>query len=74
MRRILRQTFKICHDKNWNIEWVQGLMEILEELLLDKKFCLGFKMHVTELYWEEIAKVKIHKISKKKRYYYLYFY
>ncbi|XP_015181794.1 PREDICTED: ribosomal RNA processing protein 1 homolog [Polistes dominula] len=57
VRRIFRQIFKICHDKNWDMEWVEGLMKILQEILIEPKYCLGFKMHVTELYWEEIAKV-----------------
>lgn len=57
VRRIIRQIFKICHDKNWDMEWVEGLMKILQEILIEPKYCLGFKMHVTELYWEEIAKI-----------------
>ncbi|KAK2585967.1 hypothetical protein KPH14_010544 [Odynerus spinipes] len=64
VRRILRQTFKVFNDKKWNIEWVRGFVEILEQLLLDEKCCLGFKMHVTELYWEEIAKISHGKVPE----------
>lgn len=64
VRRILRQTFQILNDNKWNSEWVKGFIEILEHLLLDEKFCLGFKMHVTELYWEEVAKVSCGNIPE----------
>lgn len=65
VRRILRQTFQLFHKKKWNIEWVKGFAEILEQLLLDDKSCLGFKMHIIEIYWEEIAKASLGNIPEE---------
>ncbi|KAG7204897.1 hypothetical protein KM043_005293 [Ampulex compressa] len=56
-RRIIRQTFFICKEKCWDIEWVKGISELIEQILLDPKSCQGFCMHITEVYLEELSKV-----------------
>lgn len=57
VRRIIRQTFQVCKNRTWDVEWMRDLSQLLEEVLLSTKISLGFKMHVTELFWEELAKV-----------------
>lgn len=47
----------MCKNKSWNKQWVVGVGKIIEEILIDSKTCLGFNLHVTELYMEELAKV-----------------
>lgn len=43
----------------WDIEWIKGISEILEKLLVNPKICHGFSMHITELYLEELSKVGV---------------
>ncbi|XP_071858035.1 ribosomal RNA processing protein 1 homolog Nnp-1 isoform X1 [Bombus fervidus] len=57
VRRIIRQTFQKCKENLWDIEWIKDISEILEKLLVDPKICLGFTMHITEIYLEELAKI-----------------
>lgn len=57
VRRIIRQTFQKCKENLWDIEWIKDISEIFEKLLIDPKICLGFTMHITEIYLEELAKV-----------------
>ncbi|XP_050497055.1 ribosomal RNA processing protein 1 homolog isoform X2 [Bombus huntii] len=57
VRRIIRQTFQKCKENLWDIEWVKDISEILEKLLVDPKICIGFTMHITEIYLEELAKI-----------------
>lgn len=64
VRRIIRQTFKKCKERSWNIEWIKGISEILEKLLVDPKICLGFNMHLTEVFLEELSKISDGAISE----------
>ncbi|XP_046743593.1 ribosomal RNA processing protein 1 homolog [Diprion similis] len=57
VRRIIRQTFTMCKNKLWNRDWVDGVTKIIEDLLVESKATIGFSLHVTELYMEELAKV-----------------
>ncbi|XP_046419576.1 ribosomal RNA processing protein 1 homolog [Neodiprion fabricii] len=57
VRRIIRQTFEMCKKKLWNRDWVNGVTKIIEDLLVKSKATIGFSLHVTELYMEELAKV-----------------
>ncbi|XP_015437069.1 PREDICTED: ribosomal RNA processing protein 1 homolog [Dufourea novaeangliae] len=57
VRRIIRQTFVKCKERSWDIEWIKGFAEILQKLFIDPKICLGFKMHVTEVFLEELSKI-----------------
>lgn len=57
VRRIIRQTFEKCKEQSWDIKWIKGFAEILEKLFKDPKICLGFNMHITDLFLEELSKV-----------------
>ncbi|XP_018345198.1 PREDICTED: ribosomal RNA processing protein 1 homolog isoform X2 [Trachymyrmex septentrionalis] len=57
VRRILRQTFVVCKNHSWNMEWVTEFSKIFTQLFLHVKTGLGFNLHVTEIYLEELAKV-----------------
>lgn len=57
VRRIIRQTYQVCKAKVWDMEWITDLSQLLEELLLNPKLSIGFKMHIIELFWEELSKV-----------------
>ncbi|KAG5333466.1 RRP1L protein, partial [Acromyrmex heyeri] len=57
VRRILRQTFVVCKNHSWNMEWVTEFSKIFTQLFLHVKTDLGFNLHVTEIYLEELAKV-----------------
>ncbi|KAK1124439.1 hypothetical protein K0M31_006794 [Melipona bicolor] len=63
-RKIIRQTFQKCKEMLWDIEWIKGISEILEKLLVNPKLCHGFSMHITELYLEELAKISSGNISE----------
>ncbi|XP_043583299.1 ribosomal RNA processing protein 1 homolog isoform X1 [Bombus pyrosoma] len=56
-RRIIRQTFQKCKENLWDIEWIKDISKIFEKLLVDPRICLGFTMHITEIYLEELAKI-----------------
>ncbi|KAK9300159.1 hypothetical protein QLX08_007077 [Tetragonisca angustula] len=64
VRKIIRQTFQKCKEMLWDIEWIKGISEILEKLLVNPKICYGFSMHITELYLEELAKISSGNISE----------
>ncbi|XP_076635230.1 ribosomal RNA processing protein 1 homolog Nnp-1 [Colletes latitarsis] len=64
VRRIIRQTFKKCKENSWDIEWVKGISEVLEKVLVDPKTCLGFSMHLTEVFLEELSKISDGVISE----------
>ena len=57
VRRIIRQTFEMCRRQSWDEEWTQSTAKVIETILLDPKTSLGFSLHVTELYMEELAKI-----------------
>lgn len=57
VRRILRQTFIVCKNKAWDMSWIKEISQIFEKLFLCPKTNLGFSLHVTEIYLEELAKV-----------------
>ena len=64
VRRIIRQTFEKCKERSWDPKWIKGISEILEKLLVDPKICLGFDMHLTQLFWEELSKISGGEISE----------
>ncbi|KAL0112733.1 hypothetical protein PUN28_012183 [Cardiocondyla obscurior] len=57
VRRILRQTFIVCKNQSWDLEWVTEISQIFTKLFLREKTSLGFNLHVTDIYLEELAKV-----------------
>lgn len=57
VRRIIRQTFVMCKKTSWNEDWTKGVGTVIEAVLLEPKASLGFNLHLTELYMEELAKV-----------------
>ncbi|XP_012054301.1 PREDICTED: ribosomal RNA processing protein 1 homolog [Atta cephalotes] len=57
VRRILRQTFIVCKNHSWNMEWVTEFSKIFTQLFLHVKTGIGFNLHVTEIYLEELAKI-----------------
>ncbi|XP_012265625.2 ribosomal RNA processing protein 1 homolog isoform X2 [Athalia rosae] len=57
IRRIIRQTFEICKKNSWSHEWVDGIAKIIESVLIESKTTIGFNLHLTELYLEELSKV-----------------
>nr|XP_033327776.1 ribosomal RNA processing protein 1 homolog isoform X2 [Megalopta genalis] len=57
VRRMIRQTFIKCKERSWDVEWVKGFTEILDKLFVEPKICLGFKMHITDIFLEELSKV-----------------
>lgn len=63
VRRILRQTFVVCKNQSWNMEWVTEISQMFKELFLHAKTGLGFNLHVTEIYMEEFAKVSDGNLS-----------
>lgn len=54
---MLRQTFVVCKNRLYDMEWVTEISQVFEELLLSSQTGLGFSLHMTEIYLEELAKV-----------------
>ncbi|XP_011139787.1 ribosomal RNA processing protein 1 homolog isoform X3 [Harpegnathos saltator] len=65
VRRILRQTFVVCKDKAWDMQWIKEISQIFEKLFLCPKTNLGFSLHVTEIYLEELAKNSNENLSEE---------
>ncbi|XP_032691284.1 ribosomal RNA processing protein 1 homolog isoform X2 [Odontomachus brunneus] len=65
VRKILRQTFIVCKDKAWDMHWTKEISQIFEKLFLCPKTNLGFSLHVTEIYLEELAKVSDGEVPKE---------
>jgi len=42
---------------SWNNECVKKISELIEKLILNPKTSIGFNMHLTDIYLEELAKV-----------------
>ncbi|XP_031843387.2 ribosomal RNA processing protein 1 homolog Nnp-1 isoform X1 [Nomia melanderi] len=57
LRRMIRQAFVKCKERSWDMKWIKGFTEILEKLFLNPKICIGFKMHITEVFLEELSKI-----------------
>lgn len=47
----------MCENQNWNMEWIKDISKIIENLLINPQVCIGFNMHLTEVFLEELAKV-----------------
>ena len=59
-RRFLRSSFKFLADNDWDEDLTKQLVEILKNDLVlspDSKTNIGFRLHVTDVYLEELAKV-----------------
>jgi len=41
------------------MEWVTEISQIFMQLFLDAKTSIGFNLHITEIYLEELAKVLV---------------
>lgn len=67
VRRIIRQTFEVCKKRSWDEDWVKGFAKVIQSVLLESKITIGFGLHVTELYLEELAKVHNNFIQFLKR-------
>lgn len=64
VRRIIRQTFQVCKNQLWDMEWIKCISGIFENLLSNSKICIGFKMHLIEVFFEELAKISEGNISE----------
>jgi len=65
-RRFLRSSFKFLADKDWDEDLTKQLVEILKNDLVlspDSKTNIGFRLHVTDVYLEELAKVAHDKLN-----------
>ena len=63
-RRVIRQTFQMCKNQNWDMEWIKDISEIIENCLINPQVCIGFNMHLTEVFLEELAKISEGNISE----------
>merc|ERR1712029_1154330 len=66
-RRFLRSSFKYLADKDWDEDLTKQLVEILKNDLVlspDSKTNIGFRLHVTDVYLEELAKVAHDKLNR----------
>merc|ERR1719500_2209720 len=65
-RRFLRYTFKFVSQSEWSPETLTELMGIFRDSLIlchQSKANIGFKLHVTDVFLEELAKVAQEKLS-----------
>ncbi|XP_011871319.1 PREDICTED: ribosomal RNA processing protein 1 homolog [Vollenhovia emeryi] len=57
VRRILRQSFVVCKNQSWDMKWVMEICRVFRQLFLNVDTGIGFNLHMTEIYLEELAKV-----------------
>lgn len=57
VRRSVRQMFVLLHKHNWNETLIDQLNEEISQTVMKSSGSIGFFMHFTELYIEEVAKV-----------------
>ncbi|KAJ8672679.1 hypothetical protein QAD02_003939 [Eretmocerus hayati] len=57
VRKIIRQTFVMCKNQSWDRQWVIGVANCIENILVNPRTCLGFNLHLTDVYMEELAKI-----------------
>ena len=65
-RRFLRSTFKFVSQSDWSKETLTEVMEIFRKSLIlcpQSQANIGFKLHVTDVFLEELAKVAEEKLS-----------
>ena len=65
-RRFLRSSFKFLADKDWDEDLTKQLVDIIKNDLVlssESKTNIGFRLHVTDVYLEELAKVAQDKLS-----------
>ena len=62
-RRMMRQAFVYVAEKNWNVEFTKKIATTFEEVVLSANrlqnsntTALGFQLHFTDVYLEELAK------------------
>ncbi|XP_037049096.1 ribosomal RNA processing protein 1 homolog isoform X2 [Bradysia coprophila] len=66
VRRVTRQIFVVLHGHKWDKKLIKQLNEHVEKSILDKSTSIGFLMHFTEIFLDELAKVSVGKISRSK--------
>lgn len=59
VRRVTRQVFVVLHRNKWDRKLIKQLNEHVEKSILDKSTSIGFLMHYTEIFLDELAKVKM---------------
>merc|ERR1719412_2827235 len=65
-RRFLRSVFRFVAKSDWNRECLQSIVDIFEKNLILcslSKANIGFKLHVTDVFLEELAKAAEEKLS-----------
>ena len=65
-RRFLRSSFKLLADNDWDKDLTKNLVDIIgNDLVLssDSKTNIGFRLHVTDVFLEELAKVAQEKLD-----------
>merc|ERR1712241_1625423 len=65
-RRFLRSVFRFVAKSDWDRECLQSIVDIFEKNLILcslSKASIGFKLHVTDVFLEELAKAAEEKLS-----------
>lgn len=57
VRRVIRQMLVLLDQNGWPVELLEKLNAELSSTVLRSSCCVGFFMHVTELWLEEVAKI-----------------
>ena len=68
-RRFLRASFKFVSKGDWNVERIEKLVSIFEEHLIlnpPSNCHIDFKLHFTDVFLEELAKVAEEKLPTDK--------
>lgn len=66
IRKFLHQTYQLLKKLNWELKWVKRFRKVMKKTVLSTSDAvpLGLKMHISDIYLEELAKVGSEEVIK----------
>ncbi|GIY20651.1 ribosomal RNA processing protein 1 homolog B [Caerostris extrusa] len=68
IRKVLHQGFQLLKNQKWKIKFIKKFSKVLKNTVLDPSIDsapFGLKIHVSDIYMEELAKVGADEVTKK---------